>query len=487
MTKDIILNPGYLFTLLLTSTILCFAPSANFAAVPDFCSSSSTTEIVLDTIHGLKEPCTIDGNLRITTGGRLVVDYTDNPENTLSIEGNIELEGDGILFVKGGILHVSQDYNMQRTITLEDNSIFAIKEGELKTNDDQPDTANKYMNLNAYGNSRMVVSNSILDHESSWLLGNFFDQSQLIAMQSERVPTEVYIRDSSKINIYGNKTKLGVWMDLADGVSGTIDLPDQTDGENFVPYSWTVGRDTGNLTGVDWQLTIHNARVGLAIESHKNSSVTINGTGLPTTGELTIGYYVEEGTEILDGLAVGVQNVILGSQSPDPPQLTLNNTNLGPVAWQIYVLESGTAEITNSVINEVATINGTVDIQDSELQLAVIGSFGPSASMTIANTDIHSQSIEANHGGVITIQESNVYGSQLRAGNNNSSISVERGEFLLNEPPLDSSCSMDNALSIEDGGITCNPFLPENAPVTRSQNSSNLITCDLTTNCSWTP
>ena len=486
MTKGTPPRLGYLLKVLLISAVLCSAPTTLFAAVPDFCTSTSSTETVLDSVYGLKDSCTINGDLRITTGGRLILDYSKNSENVLSVRGDIRLEGDGILFLNGGTLLISQDYSMHRTVTLEDNSIFAIKSGELQTND-QPDSANKYMNLNAYGDSKMVVSNGILDHKTSWVLGNFFDQSRLVAMHSERIPTEVYIRDSSDINIFGNKTKLGVWLDLADGVSGTIDLPDQTDGNNFVPYSWTVGRDTDGLTGVDWRLNIHNASVGLAIESHKDSSVTIKGTGLPETGELTIGYYVEEGTETLDGLEVGIQNVILGVQDPDPPQLTLNNTNLGPVAWQIYVLEGGTAEITNSVVNEVATLNGTVDIQDSQLQLAVIGSFGPTADMTISNTDIHSQSVEADFGGTIRIQGSNLFGSQLRASNNNSSIAVEQGEFLLNTPPGNSSCSMDNALSITDGSITCNPFLPENSPVTRSQSKSDLITCDRTTNCSWTP
>ena len=486
MTKNATPTLGFFFNLLLVSSILCFIPSVTHATVPGFCNASSGSETILDTNHGLKDSCTINGDLRITTGGLLVLDYTKNPENTLTVLGDIYLEDNGILFLNGGTLLISQDYSMHRTITLEDDSIFAIKGGELKTNS-QPDTANKYMNLNAYHNSRMVVSNSKLDYESSWLLGNFFDQSQLVAMQSEYLPTEVYVRNSSDINIYGNKSDLGVWLELEEGAEGTIDLPDQTDGESFVPYSWTVGRGTAGLNGVDWRLNIHNARVGLAIESHKNSSVTINGKGTPNTGELMIGYYVEDGTETLDGLEVGLQNVALGGQSPNPPQLTLNNTHLGPVAWQIYVLEGGEAQITNSVINEVAALNGTVDIQDSELQLAVIASFGPDSNMTLTNTDIHSQSIEADFGGSITIQKSNVYGSQMRAGKPNSTISVEQGEFLLNAPPSQSSCSMDNALSIQDGTIICNPFLPENSPVTRSQNENNLITCDLTTNCTWTP
>ena len=166
--------------------------------------------------------------------------------------------------------------------------------------------------------------------------------------------------------------------------------------------------------------------------------------------------------------------------------MTLNNVNLGPIAWQIYVLNGGEAQILGSVINEVAAVNATVDIQDSELQLAVVASYGPTGSMTITDTNIHSQSLEADFGGKITIQGSKIYGSQMRAGGENTSIHVEDGEFLLNVPPLASSCGLGNALSL-DGTILCNPFLPEYSAVTRQQSADDLITCDQTTNCSWNP
>ena len=57
---------------------------------------------------------------------------------------------------------------------------------------------------------------------------------------------------------------MGVWLDLADGATGTLDLPVQSIGDQFMPYSWQVGRDSADLTGVDWQLIIHKAKVGSA-------------------------------------------------------------------------------------------------------------------------------------------------------------------------------------------------------------------------------
>jgi hypothetical protein len=485
MAKDATRASGYFFNLSLVLAILFFISSSAHAADPDFCTTRSAAITVVDAVYEVTGNCEINGDLHITDGGRLFVNYTKSPGNILNVLGNIKLQGDGILYLKGGVLQIPQDYSMHRTIDLEGDSILVIIEGELKTNS-QPDTANKYMLLKAYNNSRMLVFNSNLDRKTSWLLANFFDQSQLVASQSESVPTEVYIKDSSNIRIYGDKSNLEVWFDLTAGAAGILDLPDQTDGVNSIPYSWTVGRDTANLTGVDWQLAIYNAKVGLGIESRKNSSVTINGRGIPDTGEITVGYFVEGSTETLDGLGVGLQNLILGGPSPDSPQLTLNNVNLGPIAWQIYVLNGGTTQILNSVVNEVAAVNATVDIQNSELQLAVVASYGPTGSMTITDTNIHSQLLEADLGGKITIQRSTVYGSQMRAGGGNTSIRVENGEFLFNAPPLASSCGLDNALSL-DGTILCNPFLPEYSPVTRQQSADDLITCDLTTNCSWIP
>ena len=486
MTRVTARSLGYFFKLMCVIAIPCFAPSLSYAVEPGFCTTSTGTEILVDTVYEVTDSCNIHGDLRISTNGRLLVNYTNNPENVLSVAGNIFLENDGILYLNGGTLLLSQDYSMHRTITLNDDAIFVIRESELKTNS-QNSSANKYTILNAHQNTRMLSFNSTLDSETSWLLGNFYDQSQLIAVQSEYIPTEVYVRDSSEIRVFGDKSTLGVWLDLAEGAGGTMDLPEQTDGVDKIPYSWTVGSGSTGLTGVDWRLEIHHAKVNLGIESHSKSSVTVNGKGVPESGELTVGYYIEDRTETLNGLKVGLQNLVLGGQSPNPPQLTLNNIHLGPVAWQIYAMEGGAAQITNSVINEIGAVNGTLDLQNSDLQLAVVASFGPTGNLTITDSNIHSQSIEAGLGGAIQVQRSNIYGSQLRANHENSSITVEEGEFLLNAPPEESSCSLNNALSPLDGTAVCNPFLPENSLVTRQQSANDLITCDQTMNCNWNP
>ena len=119
-----------------------------------------------------------------------------------------------------------------------------------------------------------------------------------------------------------------------------------------------------------------NAKRGLAINSHANSNWTIIGAN---TGqkEVTISLDLDPPTAptslvTLNQLPLG----IVGAGTPfsltfpwsSQPQLTLNNVNLGPLAWQIYI-GSGpgpvNARISNSAINEIGVIAGNLNVINS--------------------------------------------------------------------------------------------------------------------------
>ena len=84
------------------------------------------------------------------------------------------------------------------------------------------------------------------------------------------------------------------------------------------------------MSGVAWRLEVASAFVGIGIESRGGSTLTVNGLGHHSTGEMKVSYHADEGIQTLEGLAVGLQYLTLGKG-----QLTLNNVQLGPIAWQI--------------------------------------------------------------------------------------------------------------------------------------------------------
>ena len=462
-------------------------PSSAHAANPSFCDASPTTVTLVETLIEITDSCQVNSNLQIGPGGTLLVDYTASPGNVFDVVGDVEMAGDGVFVVNGGTFLISQDVAAQRSITMGEETILVLQNTEFKTNH-EPGTASKNLNMFGYGQSIMYVVDSVLDRVENWLLGNYFDNSELIVVNSQHIPTEIYTHDFATVRIFGHDTETEVWLTLEGGITGIIDLPDQTDGVDFAPYNWVMGRGVPGLTGINWRLEIFEAPVKLAIGSHKESSVTVNGLGIPVSGEVTIGYFISDAkeTETLSGLKAGVQNIILGSRPPDPPQLTLKNVNLGPVAWQVYCVNGGKGRIVNSTINEVAALHSELSIEDSLLQLAAIAAIGETSKITIKDTEVHSHLVDAFAGAQLKVNSSGIYGSILEAINPHSTVRVEGGIFLPNAPPPGETCSLSNSIA-PDGTILCNPFLPENAVVTRNQGPDNFVSCLNTVNCTWNP
>ena len=82
------------------------------------------------------------------------------------------------------------------------------------------------------------------------------------------------------------------------------------------------------------------------------------------TGELKISYFVVDQRETLDGLKSGLQNRKVGDQ------LTLNDVQLGPIAWQIYAGDNADLTIKNSTINEIGIFGHNAKVQVEEFDPA---------------------------------------------------------------------------------------------------------------------
>jgi hypothetical protein len=445
-------------------------------ATPTFAQSicNAGNQIVTTQVD-ITSSCTITGSLSIH-GGFVKVDFSAAPTAVFRVEGNVGVHGAGILWIEGGTFEIQQDFNRHRQLLTTDDATVILKATTVVVNQGE---GLKYLVHYAVGRSKMLVVNSTLDRTTNWLISDYREQSTLVAMGTLHVPTEIYVKDSSTVSIADPNTKTGVWLDFENGAVGTINLPTQANGGGELqPYSWRVGRGLPGFSGVGWRLEIANASVGLGLESHSGSRITVNGRGKPASGEIKIAYHVETGTQTLSNLGIGLQNRTMGGN-----QLTLRNVELGPIAWQIYAHTNVMLTLSSSIVNEVGVSNsGHITVYDSIIQFGGVTSLGfLGASIAVHNSQIHGQTIQALRDGVVDIYDSAVYGAAVVSHLTTSTVNFHRGAFLHNSSD---ACPLILTEMMNPQGIpNCNPFLAPGAAVTRA--GDGVVTCDGTDGCSW--
>lgn len=202
------------------------------------------------------------------------------------------------------------------------------------------------------------------------------------------------------------------------------------------------------------------AKVGLAVQIFPSSRISVNGSGMPATGELKVAMMFANGTDTVKNLQVGLQNTTVTTGTYGT--IKLNNVNLGPIAWQLYILMNENLFIKNSIINEMGIAGPSTVVVDSSLfQLAVVASIGGSGcSLTISNSDIYNQAVYAANGSTTTLNNCNVYGSAIYTMDAQSQITINNGCFLENP----TGCSFSNMVNITTGQPHCNPFIPVGLP-----------------------
>lgn len=433
-----------------------------------------TGALVVNVNTVLTESCIIAGDLTVKNDAVFQVDYSSKSNNRFIVRGNVLAESNSQLVINGkpgGDNHfvIANEYSQQRNMMSKGSATISIKQMELRTQE-QIVAANGSLdvNYNAYDTSKLIVENSKLVLETAWLLAYFHDSSQLKIIDSQGIPSENYIYDSSNIKVSGPTTHTGFWLN-ALGAKGILNLPDMNS-----PFSWKVGKANG--LDVGWLLDIENSQPGLGIEIRTGTDLEINGNGTsaPIGGELKIGYYIENASETLVGLDVGIQNRRIS------PRLKLNNVQLGPIAWAIYPGENATVNIQNSKINEIGIsgMNTNVSVSGSILQLAVLGVMAPTSQMNITNSDIWNQSIRADGGGKVNITGSQIHGSQFLAISTGSTIAISNSAFFANP----SGCTQGTMVNMTTGEPQCNPFRPPGMP---TKAGSGQVTCQNTSNCNF--
>ncbi len=412
-------------------------------------------------------------SLTVKGNAVLTIDYTSTPENSFMVKGNVLLQDNAQLIVRGnkslmndGFI-IANNFSSQYTLKTTGNSIIKLENIGVRTQTGTvSEKGNIYMSYDAMDNSSMIIDGAKLDNESSWLLGNFRNKSKLEITNSVYIPTEIYLNDSCSVSINGADTQTGLWMALTSGAH-SVQLPNVSTNS----WSWTAGKNLG--AGVNWSLSVLNSHPGLGVQLFPNASANITGNNV-APGEVAISYFVSNNNETLNDLKVGLQNGIIV-----PGRLTLNNVRLGPIAWQIYSLTSASLTINNSTINEIGIVgDGKVTVNNSLLQLAVLACYGQNSLLTVNNSDVWNQSIETNSNGKITLTNCNIYGSQFITRSAQSTIAINGGSFRDN-PPIDRTKTFVDIIS---GYPNYNPFC---APGPPKKSGSGAITCVGVANCNW--
>jgi len=409
----------------------------------------------------INSTCKITGDLTLLNGSTLNVDFTSTTRDTFVVQGNILLQGNAVLWVHStpGSTNdqfiVSNNYSFHREITTQNTSKIQLEHIEFRTQEgDLSGASSVSMQYYAEDSSIFYINKSWLSGETAWLLLNMKDKSTLIGYEPNRVPTEMYLEDSAQVALHGSNTKTGIWLNCQN-INDTLNLPpDQT-----APFTWQVGRGSSGMSS-PWYLEMDTVLSGVGVQVFPSTKLVVNGIGFPNTGELKVAMMFANNTDTIVGLQVGLQNTTI-TNGPFG-FVTLNNVNLGPIAWQLYALMNEDLYVKNSVVNEIG-IGGpsTITVENSLLQLAVLAAVGIGGStMTINNTEIWNQEITAKNNSKIILNDCNVHGSLFNTADVGSSITVNRACFFQNP----SGCTQATMVNVATGRPNCNPFIPPGYP-----------------------
>jgi hypothetical protein len=403
----------------------------------------------------LHDDCTIGGDLTVTGNGVLHFDFQGVNGGRVVVKGNVVVEGDATLQVdgrrdSGTVLVIDNEFSQQRSMTSRNRATIRLNNVEFRTQEFvDRGKGSVYMSYDARDASSFEAAGSKLVEKEAWLLANFHDSATLTLIDTQHIPTEAYVHDSSIVRISAG-ARTGVWLD-AEGATGTVTLPDVNR-----PFSWRIGANAD--LNVAWSLEVDDAQPGIGIEIKPSSALRVvgNGSWAPESGELKISYFVTGSRETLNGLKSGLQNRTISNR------LTLDNVQLGPIAWQIYAGEDADLSIRNSTINEIGIFgrNARVHVEHSLLQLAVLAARAPGSWLTINASEVWNQSIEASNQANVSIADSEIYGTLFHARDSGSRISISGGAFL----PNPTSCGQDGMIIVANGHPACNPFSSPGRP-----------------------
>jgi hypothetical protein len=445
--------------------VLLFAPPSLAADAPN-CPSNGITLADGQTLV-IQGDCRVQGDITVQGTGALVV-----TESRFILTGNLTVRGAALAFIDRSEFTVDNRFSQEFSVDTSGMATLwlnkTIFHSSTKTD------SNYFMLMLTRENARLWIIESSLSVTNSWVLGGVSNSAQVVLSSASNLPTEIIPSNQATIRIE-NQSQTSLWMPFDFGARAMVFLPDQTTG----PYSFEFGRRTPGVVNVPWDITIANSIVRLGVSSMPWSDVTIVGRGkgfAPAgSGEIAVGYWLTGSIfpETISGLRPGYQAYTrLAHQGRN---LTLYNTEVDPIGWNIWIgVSPATVTIRDSILNEVGAWGGTVEIQQSVLQWAVLGSTGPGSRVVVRDSDLYSQSLYAALGGRIEVRDSTIHGSPLQALDG-SAVQVTNSLLVPNGPT--NPCTLREGLT-SSGVPICDPFIPPDAMPAATRVGTGTVTID---------
>jgi hypothetical protein len=143
--------------------------------------------------------------------------------------------------------------------------------------------------------------------------------------------------------------------------------------------------------------------------------------------------------------------------------LQLTNVYLNPFTWQIYcAYNNALVTIKNSLINELGVFtNGNCAVVNSVFQYAVLGAEAAGAKLSISDSQIWSQVIQAANGGHVTLNNTEVHGNLVSSSGAGSKITIVSTNDLHNGNSTIQNCNSNPTTGFppnQNGIPLCSPF-----------------------------
>jgi hypothetical protein len=443
--------------------LLLGSPAAAFAQCPTNGVNLTHGQSLLVTAD-----CSVTGNVTLSGTSLLLVS-----DSRFVLRGDLNVGGNGVVIVYRSDFIVDNEVSNQFGIKLSGAAVLWFHLTNFQAS--QKTDGNYFASYEGRNTSKLLVTDSVLDTDHSWMLSRFIDSSSVTLSNSNNFPSEITVENQASARIQAGSIT-AMWLPFDPGTRGTMLLPDQSAGN----YSFEFGRRTAGVVGIGYDVVIQNSLVRLGVNSRPSSQAVIVGRGKSNPsggGEISIGYSMDGVVtpQTLTGLRPGYQ--VFTQLTHQGRQLILFNVDLDPVAWSVWVATStAPVIISDSVLNEVATWGGPIEVDRSILQWAVLGAIGNTASVVVRNSSVHSQLIYATLGGQVQIEDSIVHGSPLSA-NADSLVSITGG--AMEQSGAATPCDLHDGLT--DSYVPlCNPFVPPGIDSTVRTAGNGQVTIDPT-------
>jgi hypothetical protein len=381
-----------------------------------------------------------------TTGINLHGDAQLWVENlALRVEGNIEIEQNAGLHIRGGSFNVANQFKHEYHITVKGNALLDLRDLRMLTNAGVAACLSSI--YQGSDDSLLHIENVQIESSHNWILCHLRDRARLEIKNSPHFPNEIYPSANSTVRVEGPGAGQRIWLHFLPGSSVVLDnLPTSH------PYTFSFGRNTPGATGIGYQVDVVEGSADFGIDSVPHSNLTVRNSQVAASYA-----FVDVTTpETLTGLKGGRQT---GTYRNQGRVFALENAELPPYGWQVYNGNAGVAlanvapiTITDSLINELgATKQGRFEVAHVQFAFAVLAAIGPGSLVHVRDSVINSQTIQGDSDGVVKIEDSEIFGSAVQA-TANSRI------FILN-----------TALRRNERNPKCVPLLPprEGIPVDR--------------------